>query len=236
MVGTISEQEAEAEAPVQEVVDTIETTDQTMPAENTSVEQDEVIQVSKAITDPFQGAMIQQSLVLTAQDEKVGPRKRGGALDDESAYNPAPKQENQNFSFYDSESSDFEDTGMMQDKVFNLTIMITALVSVSFAEAALGFSLGNTHVLRDFFNIILLSASLFCSMRTLRLYHTHVEKARTQRQPLGRTTAAYNYGYLRFCLLATFINCLFLIFSSFFGWMEAAHYLMESWEKNSHVQ
>lgn len=104
--------------------------------------------------------------------------------------------------------------------------MITALSSVSLAEAGLGISLKNTHVLRDFFNVLLLSASLFFSMRSLQLYHNNVEK--------GRTTAAFNYGYLRFCLLACLINCVYLVFATSFDWMENYHYLMESWEKRSH--
>ena len=46
----------------------------------------------------------------------------------------------------------------------------------------------------------------------------------------------YNFGYRRVLLMATFLNCVFIIFSTTFDWLENVHHLIEHWEKSMHSQ
>lgn len=34
--------------------------------------------------------------------------------------------------------------------------------------------------------------------------------------------------------MATFLNCVFIIFSTTFDWLESVHHLIEHWEKSMH--
>lgn len=107
----------------------------------------------------------------------------------------------------------------LANKPMWLMLLVTALGSISLVEGVIGVSFQNVHILRDFFNVLLLVVTLSFSIKSIQIW---VEKVK-----FGMKDSEFTFGYYRFCLLASFFNCVFLLFTSLFDWMETIHLLCE---------
>lgn len=107
----------------------------------------------------------------------------------------------------------------LANKPMWLLLLVTALGSISLVESVIGISFQNVHILRDFFNVVLLVACLSFSIKSIQIWSEKVK--------FGHKDSEYTFGYHRFCLLATFFNCVYLLFTSVFDWMETIHHFIE---------
>lgn len=85
----------------------------------------------------------------------------------------------------------------------------------------IGISHTNVHLVRDFLNTFLMMAALCFSSKALEL-------------SLKPKDEEYNFGYRRYNILAAFINCVYLLFSFMFNFVDNLHHIVEHWEFDSH--
>ena len=85
-----------------------------------------------------------------------------------------------------------------------------ALTGVTLVEAIQGFALGNAHIIKDFLSSALLIAMLLMSYKAAML-------ARKERDH------SFNYGYLRLNVMAAFVNTVYIMSKSLFGFLETIH-------------
>ena len=88
-------------------------------------------------------------------------------------------------------------------------------------EAIIGFTHHNAHIIRDFLTSGLMITSMLISYRAIQL-------SRRKRNH------EYNFGYRRMNILAAFINMVFIICKSLFGFLDTLHHVCEHWEFELH--
>jgi len=111
---------------------------------------------------------------------------------------------------------------------------MTAMGSITLVEGVLGISLFNVHILRDFFNVLLLILTMGFTMKAIDIWNEKTAEGGKRRRNRD-LDPNWQFGFRRFCLLATFFNCAFLLFTAIFDYMEAFHGFMESWEGQTHA-
>lgn len=89
-------------------------------------------------------------------------------------------------------------------------------------EGVIGIVHINVHLIRDFFNGMLMLSALGFSSKALDL---------AQKQDSN----SFLYGYRRFNILAAFVNSCYLLFSFVFGFVDNLHHMVEHWEEESHA-
>ena len=104
---------------------------------------------------------------------------------------------------------------------FNLFPLGVALVSVTLIEAIQGFALANAHIIRDFLTQALLIGMLLMSYKAAKL-------------SLKNRDHEFNYGYMRVNIMAAFINTVYIMSKSLFGFLDSIHHMIELWELDSH--
>lgn len=103
--------------------------------------------------------------------------------------------------------------------------------SYTLAEGLLGIMHKNVHVLRDFFNFLLLLVSLGYSVVAIDMSQEEKEETDLEAGPTAKKDGKYRYGLRRLNLLAAFFNCIYLMFMFVFDTMETLHHTLESLEK-----
>ena len=96
----------------------------------------------------------------------------------------------------------------------DIFLYAVALSGVAGIEAIQGFALGNAHIVRDFVAGALLIAMLVMSYHAAKL----AKKERDHE---------FNYGYLRLNIMAAFINTVYIMSKSLFGFLETIHLMIE---------
>jgi len=104
-----------------------------------------------------------------------------------------------------------------------LVLYITVLGSFSLVEGVIGVLHVNVHLIRDFFNSMLMLCALGFSSKALEL----ASKAQSH---------AFVFGYARVNVLAAFVNACYLLFSFVFGFVDNLHHMVEHWEEESHAR
>lgn len=90
-------------------------------------------------------------------------------------------------------------------------------------EGMLGLFHNNVHLIRDFFDILLMISSLGFSAKALQLSFK------------GKTNS-FMFGYIRFNVLAAFVNASYLMYSFVFGFVDNLHHMVEHWEEEAHAE
>ena len=94
---------------------------------------------------------------------------------------------------------------------------VIALSVFAVVEAIIGFTHHNVHIIRDFLTSALMITSIIISHRAIQL-------SRRKRNH------EYNFGYRRANIVAAFVNMVYLICKSLFGFLDILHHVIEHWE------
>lgn len=113
--------------------------------------------------------------------------------------------------------------------------------SFTLVQGLIGASTKNAHVIRDFLNFTALIIALGFSTRAIDIWNESEYENQIDLQgddiEGGIAIASmsydrhYNFGQRRINLLATFFNCVFMIFIFVFDWVENIHHVMEHWDE-----
>ena len=98
---------------------------------------------------------------------------------------------------------------------------ITVIGSFAMVEGMLGLFHTNVHLIRDFFDCLLMITSLGFSSKALDL-------------SFKKKTNSFSFGFIRCNVLAAFVNSVYLLFSFVFGFVDNLHHMVEHWEEDSH--
>lgn len=96
------------------------------------------------------------------------------------------------------------------------------ICSFAIVEGMIGISHTNVHLVRDFLNSFLMMGALCFSSKALEL-------------SLKPQDEDYNFGYRRYNILAAFVNCVYLMFSFLFNFVDNLHHIVEHWEFDQHL-